>query len=702
MINKKKFPKSFKNLILIFVLMFVCLSSFSQNEEDKDYTVLSKEQILELTYEELLTIPFEQLLIISEKFGVSIDELLEMKISVSSKKAINYRETPGIVSVITRDEIRKSGARNLTDILEFVPGTYFGVDVDAVIGLGSRGNWGHEGKILLIIDGQEQNELFYGTLQFDNHYFVENIEKIEIIRGPGSSIYGGYAELGVINIVTRQASEINGIEVGSNIAVTEKQTARAGGYLNFGKKFKNTELTFSSLYAKGNRFDSEYEDFYGNPYDYKDGYSEYQTMNFNLGVKHKNLSFRTIYDEYSPISVDYPEKEINNFMGFYSEITYKLKAGEKFCINPKLNMKYQEPWTVFSDETEWWHHQSVERYTANVSAIYEHSEKLNVIGGGEYYFDYARNLLSSPDAVFSNEKKEIDYSNISAYIQALIKFKYINFIAGGRADYHNQSGKAFSPRLGLTGVYKNLHYKLLYSKAFRAPSIENIEYNSEIKPEKTTVIELETGLRLNENVFVTANIFDISIEEPIVYIYSYTTEEENYLNYESSGTRGFEVEFRFLSETLSCNLSYSYYSQANKNKVELYEVYKEDGEVDENLLLAAPQHKISLLSNYRLFKHLNISPSLIYFGKKYAYTEATYDEESEELTASQSELPASLLANLCLSYENLFTKGLTAYLSIHNILDTKLSFPQAYNGEIAPYPRSSRMLNLKLSYNLRF
>ena len=124
---------------------------------------------------------------------LSLADLLDTQVDVASKKAQTSRETPGIVSVITRDDIVASGARDLVDVLALVPGFAPGVDVEGVVDLGIRGQWGHEGKILMLIDGQPMNELLYSTLQLGHHYPLENIDRIEVIRGPGSAIYGGYA-----------------------------------------------------------------------------------------------------------------------------------------------------------------------------------------------------------------------------------------------------------------------------------------------------------------------------------------------------------------------------------------------------------------------------------------------------------------------------------------------------------------------------
>src|SRR6476646_1574189 len=141
---------------------------------------------------------------------VSLDDLLKTDVDVATKVPQTFRETPGVITVLTREEIMDSGARDLEDVLLLVPGFSLGLDVEGITDVGVRGNWGHEGKVLLLIDGQQMNETLYSTNQLGNHYPVDQIERIEIIRGPGSAIYGGYAELAVINVVTRGADELKG------------------------------------------------------------------------------------------------------------------------------------------------------------------------------------------------------------------------------------------------------------------------------------------------------------------------------------------------------------------------------------------------------------------------------------------------------------------------------------------------------------
>jgi outer membrane receptor for ferrienterochelin and colicin len=97
-------------------------------------------------------------------------------------KAQPLREATGITTVISGDEIRALGARDLKEVLELVPGVSFGTDVANIVGIAFRGMWAQDGRVLLQIDGQPMNELAFGSLQFGHHYPVQAIERIEIMN----------------------------------------------------------------------------------------------------------------------------------------------------------------------------------------------------------------------------------------------------------------------------------------------------------------------------------------------------------------------------------------------------------------------------------------------------------------------------------------------------------------------------------------
>ena len=102
---------------------------------------------------------------------------------VASFAVTKLKDSPAVVTVISGEDIRTSGARDLIDILNMVPGYFVGQDVQNIVGAGFRGLWGEEGKILLMIDGKEINELMFSTLQLDNGFPVELIERVEVVRG---------------------------------------------------------------------------------------------------------------------------------------------------------------------------------------------------------------------------------------------------------------------------------------------------------------------------------------------------------------------------------------------------------------------------------------------------------------------------------------------------------------------------------------
>jgi len=674
-------------LFSLLIILISCLVTISQ-EKKKDYSQLTREEIINLSYDELLAIPLEDLVKLADKLGVSVDDLLNMKITVSSKTALTPRESPGIVSVVTADEIKNSGSRDLIDVLNMVPGFHFGYDIDGVIGIASRGNWGHEGKILILLDGQEMNENFYSTYQFGNRIPMSQIKRIEIIRGPGSAIYGGYAELSVINIITKDASDLKGVNVDYSAGLMQGGVLRNDLDIAAGQKFKDLEYTISGYASEGHRSNKTYENFAGYTYNMAGNAGIIAGQNINSSLKYKALSFRFIYDNYKTQEFDYIGFPFNYFRSYLGEIKYDWKLSDKLTLTPKLNIKEQEPWKMSYSDTidEYYYHKKNIRTSVNITAQYQPTDKIIGTFGLEVLSDNAKDLL--PDSTFYNGKNTISFYNQAAFAQFIFKTKIANIDIGGRVDKHSEFGTNFSPRLGLTKVIDKFHFKILYSKAFRAPAIENININDGIKPEHTTVSEIETGYQFNKSMFLTANVFDISIKDPIIY-YLKPNGDDMYSNYNSTGTRGFEVEYRLVKQKYYFTVNYSFYYAVN-NKVPVYEVSS-----DKSYLLGFPKHKVTLNSMFKISNNLNINPSLIYSGTRYAYV------------LNQNKLPGlnvkspDLIVNLILNYQNFLIEKLDLSFGIHDIFNTGYEFIEPYYVEgntYPPLPGYSRELFFRLGY----
>ncbi len=143
---------------------------------------------------------------------LSIEELMNVEVTSVSKREQKLSRVAAAIFVITPDDIRRSGATNIPDVLRMVPG----LDVAQIDGnawqISSRGlNAQFANKLLVLIDGRTvYSPLFAGVYWDVQDVPLENIERIEVIRGPGASVWGANAVNGVINISTKTAQETQG------------------------------------------------------------------------------------------------------------------------------------------------------------------------------------------------------------------------------------------------------------------------------------------------------------------------------------------------------------------------------------------------------------------------------------------------------------------------------------------------------------
>ncbi len=149
--------------------------------------------------------------------GLSLTDLLRLETSIGGIGSRPLREQAGVISVVTRQEIAESSARDLEEILVMqVPGFSSGADVTGVTGLGLRGLFAYLGQIVVFIDGLEMTDARFGVFPTGGHIPAEQIERIEIIRGPGSVSYGGNAEVAVIKVTTLGA-DLEGVAANTTL-----------------------------------------------------------------------------------------------------------------------------------------------------------------------------------------------------------------------------------------------------------------------------------------------------------------------------------------------------------------------------------------------------------------------------------------------------------------------------------------------------
>src|SRR5271154_1307257 len=164
----------------------------------------------------------------------SIEDLMNLEVTSASKKEQKISQVAAAIYVITQEDIRSSGALNIPDLLRMVPGLEVAQINANSWAISSRGfNLQFADKLLVLIDGRAVYTPLFGGVNWDTQDVpLEDIERIEVIRGPGGSICGANAVNGVINIITKKAKGTPGsLMTGGGGTQQSFGTAQYGGII---------------------------------------------------------------------------------------------------------------------------------------------------------------------------------------------------------------------------------------------------------------------------------------------------------------------------------------------------------------------------------------------------------------------------------------------------------------------------------------
>ncbi|MDD5712093.1 MAG: TonB-dependent receptor [Smithellaceae bacterium] len=194
---------------------------------------------------------------------MSIEELMNIKVTLASKKPEKYFDTPAAVYVITNEDIRRSGVTNIPDALRMAPGVEV-ARIDStkwsvtIRGLGSELNR----RVLVLMDGRSVYNPGIAGVYWDDavDYPLEDIDRIEIVRGPGGSVWGTNAINGIINIITKNAKDTQGgqVNVGGGTQERAFGDVRYGGKMGGNANYRVYAKYFNRgplWHADGNNYD---------------------------------------------------------------------------------------------------------------------------------------------------------------------------------------------------------------------------------------------------------------------------------------------------------------------------------------------------------------------------------------------------------------------------------------------------------------
>lgn len=554
----------------------------------------------------------------------------ENSISIATGRSMPINIAPAVATVITAEELEAIGATTLSEALTLVPGvnvTYRSQgDLYVIRGIQSDSNFNPE--VTILIDGVPQNDVHFGNARkFTSQIPWQNIARIEVIRGPGSAIYGADAFAGVINIVTKRPSEVHGVELGIR-----------GGSFDTGElrgTVKNEIGDTTSVLSVQARTTDGHE-----PWIEEDAQTYWdQIFGTNASLAPGNM--QTWVDDYNlmwDLRRDKWQLRLRNAgrtMGITGIVGALDDQGKTESQYYSADLRFHDPrfsdnWTV-SWDTGYLRYEILakdthafpagafggafpegvlddpgyteDRTRTELSGVYSGFSKhvLRIGTGGEYARVYdmteARNFTYSPfgmpiptgtyealseDEMFSQEK---DRTVLFAYVQDEWTLAQDWALTTGiRYDNYSDFGSTINPRVALVWTTRqDLTTKLLAGKAFRAPTLldlyaqntPSIIGNPDVEPVEIQTYELAFDYRPTSKLRTGLGFFYHDISNQI----GVTTTPLGSLvdNVEGQTGNGFEVDFRW---EMSTSMTLRGYYAHQKN--ELKEIHVSPGNAPEN------------------------------------------------------------------------------------------------------------------------
>ncbi len=448
----------------------------------------------------LLVIPAQahaQTLSAEDLMNMPLEKLADIEVLVTgaSKYAEKASESPSIVEIITADDIRRYGYRTLGDAINGLHGIYTSSDRN-YNSLGARGfllTGYSSSRVLIMIDGRRMNENVYDAAYVGEEFMLDMslIDHIEFIPGPGSSIYGANAMMGVVNVVTKKGSDINGTQVEAGIGSFNTQIART----TFGKKLENGAdvLVSASGYKSGGQEDLYYPEFdfpalnNGVAHNLDDEYSK----RLYAKVQKDNFTYVAGYQSRFKKVPTAPYVTEFNVQGndtldtqMYGEVRYNKALTDKSNIELKTYLqgydsKLQYPYDFFGPYIVT---TSYSGRWAGVEATYFTSalEGHKIVAGMEAQYDFTQQLY---DYDFFGVNQNSDRNGLRSGLFVQDNYQLLDTLvlsAGLRLDQHHMiENLQINPRLGLIwNPRPSTTVKLLYGSAFRAPNVYERDYDA--------------------------------------------------------------------------------------------------------------------------------------------------------------------------------------------------------------------------------
>ena len=489
-------------------------------------------------------------------FALDLGQLMDMEVEIATGTKKTLSKAPAAVTLITANDLKKTGATNVIEALEGVPGVHVRYNRSFYTPfIHIRGT--STNQVMLMVNGQSLRSVISPWPQdvFWKGMSVNAVERVEIIRGPGSALYGSQASAGVVNIITKTANDIEESEAGLRVGSFDTQSV-----------FGQYGTTLNEMRA-GATYDISRTEGH-NPYIVSDksGSSD------DIGLGYKNVDLRTYLAQDSwRIQADFihnfdTESGLDGGTGFFDPITSaetrRINLGWDYSNRNLISdwkldakMHYQN---IYSSSGDGYYYGDTKQERSNehhltteVSGLYsgvaDHEITLG-LGHKWLKLDDVTSILNGVE----NTGTAAAFAEVATrnenflYLQDVWKFSDdLEFTAGGRYDSDSDFDSVFNPRAAV--VWKSsekLTSKLLYGEAFRAPSFVELQKKryAVLNPESSKTIELAFNYVVNRELSLSMNLFEFDSKNVIKFSGSTGT----YYNGGNYGVNGVELEAQWV------------------------------------------------------------------------------------------------------------------------------------------------------------
>jgi len=462
---------------------------------------------------------------LDEMLDLSIEELVNLPVTTPTKTSQRLAETPATVRVITAKQIEERGYFTLEEALSDLPGIQF----RNILGFNSyvfmRGIPHQNNLILLLLDGVQMNELNSGGFYGGGQYNLSNVERIEVVYGPASALYGTHAVSGIINIITKHPKDIQGLRASALVGTFEtRQYDLTYGYydekrdwgLSLSGMFKESDKAELSGSRGGYNWSDALDNF---EEDFSiDAKVQYKPLTLGVNFQDKDASRATkdktvgtllqdhdidwhirFLNAYLKYDYEKPENWSWHSMLYYRDTTVEDDTRPVITRASDTEPGYQERW--YRPNHLWGlenrlNYQLAPRLSLALGAVWERES----LSAG---FSKSRSDSQhiKPPKPHKPDMLTNDLASVYAQLQWLLADP-LSMTIGARYDDSDVYGTVLTPRLGLVLNKDRFTAKLLYTEAYRAPKTWDFKDglgNPDLVPEEMRSVELALGYSFTDH-----------------------------------------------------------------------------------------------------------------------------------------------------------------------------------------------------------